>query len=41
MKIEFESEFEKYTRDQLFGVNIFHNKLNKLLYYSKHMNFEL
>ena len=37
---EFHSEFENYTRDQLFGINIFQNRLNKLLYYNKYMNFE-
>jgi len=34
------NDFHKYTRDQLYGVNIFQNKLSKLLYYNKYMNFE-
>lgn len=37
---EFQDDFENYTRDQLFGINIFNNRLNKLLYYNKYMNFE-
>ena len=37
---EYHNEFKEYTRDKLYGMNIFNNKLNKLLYYNKYMNFE-
>ena len=37
---EFYDDFNKYTRNQLSSAFIFEERLNKLLYYDKRMNFE-
>lgn len=38
--LNYEKEFENYIRNQLISLEIFKNKLIKLPYYNKYMNFE-